>query len=90
MFDSGTSYFNTNGWFSQVRFWSTARTAEEIKNNLAMSVYPKDKNLIAYWPMDKWKDGTTDIFEDITGKGGDLTVGAGIFQRWETVDLNAQ
>lgn len=85
MASSGATYFNTNGSFNNVRFWRGVRTQADIQANMNFTVWGGDKNMIAYWPMNEFKAGTTDTMEDITGNGNDMVAGAGIFRKWASV-----
>lgn len=65
---------------SQIRLWNVARSQNEIKNNMAFGVNPKDKKLIGYWPLEKAEN---DTFKDITGNGHDASIPANKIIRWE-------
>jgi hypothetical protein len=82
---SGITYFPDQCAMSQLRFWKTAITQTQIKNNMYYEVDPTNPNLIAYWPMN---EGSGDVFKDVTGNGHDATASvtsanAHTIQRWE-------
>lgn len=55
----GKSYSDARGIearFAELRIWKTARTAEEIRENM-YEADPNDPNLYAYWKMNEVKDG---------------------------------
>ncbi len=50
------------GEVDEIRVWKTARTADELKNNLSQSVNPAlENNLLAYWYFDDQAETVTDI-----------------------------
>lgn len=95
MIDSGTTYWDTTGVFSDVRFWKTARTDAEIKENMHNRVYRNHPDLIGYWLFNEWKGGEVGVIEDVTGNGNDMIVTpgmatAGIFRGWQEVDMSKE
>ena len=63
---AGTDYFKANAMVSEWRFWSVARTQDEIRNNM-YSCDPSTSGLIGYFKLD---EGEGNDFKDATGKGG--------------------
>lgn len=61
-------YRRSNYYMSEVRFWNTVRTANQIRSN-RFAVDPKSPGLIAYWRLD---EGAGTTFKDATGNGLDL------------------
>ena len=62
---SSGSYFRTNAMYSELRFWTKARSQAEIANNMYVTD-PQTDGLEAYWKMD---EGAGDEFRDATGHG---------------------
>ena len=60
-----TSYFKAHAQVSALRFWTKARTQNEIANNMYVCD-PKSDGLEAYWKMN---EGQGDILNDATGHG---------------------
>ena len=60
-----TSYFKAHAQVSELRFWTKARTQNEIANNMYVCD-PKSDGLEAYWKMN---EGQGDILNDATGHG---------------------
>jgi hypothetical protein len=49
--------------YSQVRLWSEARTADQLKNN--MYGVPEDSpNLIGYWKLDSYTEGKATVYKE--------------------------
>lgn len=69
---SSRQFFKDYCEMCQVRFWKTARTARQIKNNMYNEVDPANEDLILYLPMNEG-EGTT--LHDITGNGHDVEIG---------------
>lgn len=71
---------------TEARVWSVCRTPDQIVNNIK-SVSPTAQGLEGYWKMSrktsKTENGVT-IFEDLTGKGNDLSTTVNITQ-WPEV-----
>lgn len=57
------------GKVSEIRLWSVARTAAEIKTGM-YGVKPDSNGLFAYWKMNAVKDNNK--IEDVSGNGRDL------------------
>lgn len=57
-----------DGWVSEVRVWTTARTAAELKNNVCW-VDPTTKGLLAYWRFNESSAENERVVTDITGHG---------------------
>lgn len=55
-------------FYSEVRFWNVARTANQIRNN-RFAIDPKTPGLVAYWKFDEGQGNTV---KDVTGGGLDL------------------
>lgn len=62
---SSGSWFRTNAQYSELRFWTKARSQAEIANNMYV-IDPQTDGLEAYWKMD---EGEGDEFRDATGHG---------------------
>jgi len=80
MIGSGATYFPDLCAMSQVRFWKTARTQNQIKNNMYYEVDPTNSDLIGYWPMN---EGSGNTFADATSNGNNAVAGSHIVQSWE-------
>ncbi|MDR0667731.1 MAG: DUF1735 and LamG domain-containing protein [Prevotellaceae bacterium] len=80
MIGSGATYFPNKCNMSQVRFWKTALTQAQIKNNMFFSIDPNNANLIAYWPMD---EGAGNLFHDISGNERHAVASSGILREWQ-------
>lgn len=80
MIGSGATYFPDLCAMSQVRFWKTARTQAQIRNNMYFEVDPTNPELVVYLPMN---EDSGNVFHDITGNGHDATAGAHIIQTRE-------
>jgi hypothetical protein len=80
MIGSGATYFPDLCAMSQVRFWKTARTPNQIRNNMYYEIDPTNSDLIGYWPMN---EGSGNTFVDATSNGNNAVAGAHILQRWE-------
>lgn len=68
-----TSYFKANAMFSEVRFWTKARSQQEIANNMYVCD-PNSDGLQCYFKMN---EGSGNIFNDATGHGGHAEVQGG-------------
>lgn len=76
---SNSSYTLGDAMFSEVRFWSKARSQAEILNNM-YQCDPTTPGLIAYY---KLNEGTGSTFKDASGNGNDATVsGDGTAPTW--------
>jgi len=62
---SSGSYFLADAMYSELRFWTKARSQAEISNNMYV-LDPHSDGLEAYWKMD---EGKGDEFTDATGHG---------------------
>lgn len=71
------------GYISECRIWKTARTADEIKNNI-YEVEPDANGLVAYWKLD---DGDGRIAKDYTGNGNDAIPASTAPMKWAKVSL---
>ena len=80
MIGSGATYVPNKCNISQVRFWKTALTQAQIKNNMFFSIDPNNANLIAYWPMD---EGDGNLFHDISGNERHAVASSGILREWQ-------
>lgn len=60
-----TDYLKANFMMSELRFWTKAITADQVKNNM-YSVDPNADGLEAYW---KLNEGEGNEFQDATGHG---------------------
>jgi len=58
------SYFD--GYMREIRFWTTARTAEQIARTMDTSLIGTEHNLVAYYPAD---EGSGTTLTDATGNG---------------------
>ena len=58
-------YLKANVKYSELRFWTKARSQAEVANNMYV-IDPKSKGLEAYWKMN---EGEGNIFNDATGHG---------------------
>jgi len=61
----GSSFGSTNGMMDEVRIWSTARTAEELQQNMYQSVNASNQDLLAYWDF----EGSVSAVVDQSGNG---------------------
>lgn len=76
---SNSSYTLGDAMFSEVRFWSKARSQAEILNNM-YQCDPTTPGLIAYY---KLNEGTGSTFKDASGNGNDAMVsGDGTAPTW--------
>ncbi|MDR1336617.1 MAG: DUF1735 and LamG domain-containing protein [Tannerella sp.] len=80
LISTGT-YFQNECAMSQIRFWKTARTPTQIKNNMYFEIDPANPDLIGYWPMN---EATGNTFADITGNGSDAVADPHIVLRRES------
>lgn len=69
----GSDYHSTplplDGEIAEVRFWDTARTAEEIAQNASYDAVDEAEGLAHLWQLDEAEDlGPDTVFEDQTGK----------------------
>ncbi len=74
----GKSYDDSrqlNGDMTEVRVWSVARTAEEIRDNM-YDVDPRTPGLIGYWKFD---EGAGNVIRDWTGNGNDGVANSDLF-----------
>lgn len=58
-------YLKANVKYSELRFWTKARSQAEVANNMYV-IDPKSNGLEAYWKMN---EGEGNIFNDATGHG---------------------
>ncbi|OII65542.1 hypothetical protein BJP40_01225 [Streptomyces sp. CC53] len=67
-----------DGTLEEVRVWRTARTAEQISDNLFTRLKGDKEDLVGYWPFDRDSTavGATRV-RDLGLRGNDLEVGAG-------------
>lgn len=89
----GFNCFGVDDSFSvaQIRFWTTTRSAQQIKENMRFAVSPQNPDLLFYLPMNdkpETSGSATTYFADVTGNGHDLPSG-GRISEWETVDFSA-
>jgi hypothetical protein len=63
----GVGAFYT-GSIAEVRLWSQARTAEQIRDTMYEPLTGSEDRLTGYWPMN---DGSGQVVADRTGGGGD-------------------
>ncbi len=68
----GSDYHSTplplDGEIAEVRFWDTARTAEEIAQNASYDAVDEAEGLAHLWQLDEAEDlGPDTVFEDQTG-----------------------
>lgn len=67
----GTRYINVpasltlDGDIDEVRLWNDARTEDEIRNNMCLSVEQNEPNLIGYWSFDEGVDNTCSATADV-------------------------
>lgn len=66
----GGSSVYFDGKISDVRVWSTVRSASEIRDNMNQHLTGSETNLVAYFPL----NGN---FEDLTSNNNDLTASGG-------------
>ncbi len=66
---SGSSAWN--GKIGELRVWSTARTADEIKNNMNKELEGNEDGLMGYWKFD---EGEGDILHDSSTYGNHGTI----------------
>jgi gliding motility-associated-like protein len=76
-FGSGNRYFN--GDVDEIRFWTTARTQTEIRENMCRKINPSQAGLRAYYRFDN-TSGTT--LTDLTGNGYDGTTNGMSSSSW--------
>jgi len=68
------SYFGSKffkGQLDEIRFWQSARTQEDIQDNMSVRLAGTETGLAGYWRFDE-RTGTT--FTDKTGNGFDATL----------------
>ncbi|MEO5644702.1 MAG: gliding motility-associated C-terminal domain-containing protein [Bacteroidia bacterium] len=67
---SGNRFFN--GDIDEIRFWTSARTQTQVRDNMCRTVNPSQANLRAYYRFDS---NLTSVLPDLTGNGfnGTLT-----------------
>lgn len=75
----GDQYFQ--GFITEVRVWDSARTAEEIQNNMNRRLTGNEPGLVGYWPLSEGQ-GTTGA--DQSNHGYDSIINGA---RWETSSL---
>ncbi|MFH8692780.1 LamG-like jellyroll fold domain-containing protein [Streptomyces anulatus] len=64
------------GTLEEVRLWRTARTPEQLLDNLFTRVKGDKQDLLAYWPFDTDSiTATADIVRDHSLRGNDLAIG---------------
>ncbi|MFE0042518.1 LamG-like jellyroll fold domain-containing protein [Streptomyces albireticuli] len=67
-----------HGVLEEVRIWRTARTQEQVLDNLFTRLRGEKEDLIAYWSFDRAStDGSADLVRDEGLRGNDLTLAAG-------------
>ncbi|MEV7939576.1 LamG-like jellyroll fold domain-containing protein [Kitasatospora sp. NPDC088264] len=67
-----------DGTLEEVRVWRTARTAEQISDNLFTRLKGDKEDLIGYWPFDRDStSGGTDVVRDMGLRGNHLRPGPG-------------
>ena len=68
-FGAASKTWHTNSYcYSEVRFWSVARTKSQIADNM-YAVNPQSEGLEAYW---KCNEGEGTVLHDATGHGNDI------------------
>lgn len=60
-----------NGVLDEIRIWETARTEEEIQQNMTLELTGSEPGLVGYWPMNEGSGNTT---SDLTGNGNNGTL----------------
>ncbi|MCX4694786.1 LamG-like jellyroll fold domain-containing protein [Streptomyces sp. NBC_01408] len=74
----GTADQAFHGVLEEVRIWRTARTQEQILDNLFTRLRGEKEDLIAYWSFDRAStDGTSPLVRDEGLRGNHLTLGEG-------------
>jgi len=63
--------FKVNGQIDEVRIWSTARTASEIRENMMKTLNGNESGLAAYYTFD---NTTGNKLQDFSGNGNDGTL----------------
>jgi len=67
----GVDYYD--GLIDEVRVWSGARSADEIKSDYARELYGVETGLAGYWKMNEFSDGSMSVTRlDATENGNDL------------------
>jgi hypothetical protein len=77
----GDQYFQ--GFITEVRVWDSARTAEEIQNNMNRRLTGNEPGLVGYWPLNEGQ-GTTGA--DQSHHGYDSTINGATWTE-ENLDL---
>lgn len=54
-----------NGQIDEIRIWSTARTQQEIQDNMSIKLSGNETGLIGYWNMNEGADNTCSGGEDV-------------------------
>jgi len=71
---SGVQYLN--GHLDEVRFWSVARTQQQILDNMNQPLMSLPASLAAYWPFDTYGSPTGQELEFVSGNWSQLVNGA--------------
>ncbi|MFJ6619638.1 LamG-like jellyroll fold domain-containing protein [Kitasatospora sp. NPDC091335] len=75
---AGTVTEGLDGTLEEVRVWRTARTAEQISDNLFTRLKGDKEDLIGYWPFDRDStSGAADEVRDMGLRGNHLRPGPG-------------
>jgi hypothetical protein len=86
----GDSTFGIFGHLSEVRYWNTVRTPEQISNsyNRRRSIYfDVEPNLICYWPCTQLNDTNTQLLDIVGAQNASLYDSAGALDQTNLPDL---
>ncbi len=81
--DAATADRTIQGYFDEVRVWTTERTAQEIEDNKSMVLNGDEAGLYGYWNFD---DQAVGVATDLTSNGFDGTINGGSYIT-STLDL---
>jgi len=87
IFTIGNSFYDSSedfaGSIDEVRYWSVARTQQQINDFKGKRLAGPQAGLIGYWRFD---EGSGQTVSDASGNGNDGTVGTNDFQDGESAD----
>ncbi len=72
--DTNNDPISIGGWIGNIdelRMWSTARTADDIRNNVFQEIDANTSGLAGYWKID---EGSGNLLNDISSNGNDAGI----------------